>query len=290
MLDLFSPSELRIWLLTGPDAEVVTRALPGDVASAELLAHSAVETLRRNGRINADYFARLIAVRPQRTEEILAVKVMWDNQEEQSSETVGDFGGILWQRFLGARRREDLEKVLDELETIREQGNLNADLRHLLRKVQGALARNFETKIHAPPLTVFSFSSIAILAVTIVLVIVLFMQIFYRVINSNFGCRLSPAWEPVFPLPFPLGSACATRTVFIRRPSGIRFSESARGSASHDRLSPVDAVTRPERRIPRSRHAPDGAYPGQEVRPSVIGPPSRGSSLAAIGVPLRAPV
>ncbi len=61
----FSADELRRWLRHGPDADIVP-ALPGETASFADLVDRTLAALERRGRIDAGFFARLQAERPNR--------------------------------------------------------------------------------------------------------------------------------------------------------------------------------------------------------------------------------
>ncbi len=93
LLDLFEGEELRRWLLFGPDADII-HELPGGGATNASIVKTTIEALKRRGRIDAGFFARLTWVRDRRRDAIAAVAALWVEAEvdEPGSSRTPTFG------------------------------------------------------------------------------------------------------------------------------------------------------------------------------------------------------
>jgi tRNA A-37 threonylcarbamoyl transferase component Bud32 len=74
---LFTTEELRHHLYRGRDGQALVDGLPGTSASHEAYAHAAALTLVRRGLLDEEFFAGLIAARPQRSIDIQRAQDAW---------------------------------------------------------------------------------------------------------------------------------------------------------------------------------------------------------------------
>ncbi len=74
---LFDAHELRMHLAGEPDGAELLAALPGPMASLELLTHSTAEVLQRRGCAGREFFDRLESIRPQQRDTIRKVRQRW---------------------------------------------------------------------------------------------------------------------------------------------------------------------------------------------------------------------
>lgn len=74
---LFNADELRIFVASGEGASGLISALPGSMASLDVLAYAAAEGLHQRGLIGRDFFARLEAERPHQRDAIRKLRNQW---------------------------------------------------------------------------------------------------------------------------------------------------------------------------------------------------------------------
>ncbi len=76
LLQLFSDTDLRLWLKLGPE-RVIEAHLPGENVSRAVLVEKTIEALEQHGLIDPGFFNRLMTARPGQTTRILAVAKHW---------------------------------------------------------------------------------------------------------------------------------------------------------------------------------------------------------------------
>lgn len=76
ILQLFSDTDLRLWLKLGPE-RVIEAHLPGENVSRAVLVERTIEALEQHGLIDPGFFNRLMTARPGQTTRILAVAKHW---------------------------------------------------------------------------------------------------------------------------------------------------------------------------------------------------------------------
>ncbi|MBZ5708830.1 protein kinase domain-containing protein [Nannocystis pusilla] len=77
LVSLFDPAELRCFLGECPEGAALRAGLPGESASLMMLADAAVKLLERHGLLDDAFFARLLAERPHRRDDITRVRSQW---------------------------------------------------------------------------------------------------------------------------------------------------------------------------------------------------------------------
>lgn len=85
LISLFDVDELHAYVRRLPDGEKLATSLPQGAISSDKYAWAVIDTLKRRGLIDGDFFARLVEDRPNRKQDILVVRVYWMGDARRES-------------------------------------------------------------------------------------------------------------------------------------------------------------------------------------------------------------
>jgi hypothetical protein len=114
LVSLFTPEELRRFLLHGPDGEAILRSLPESTSFAEL-AEASVEALERRGLVDERFFERMTQARPRRVKDIESAWRSWLRGERRVEQPKAE-----WDFFIAYARPDRLlaRALSDELKSL----------------------------------------------------------------------------------------------------------------------------------------------------------------------------
>lgn len=114
LVSLFTPEELRRFLLHGPDGEAILRSLPENTSFAEL-AEASVEALVRRGLVDEHLFERMAEARPRRVDDIESALRSWQKAERRVEQRAAE-----WDFFIAYAKqdRQQARELYDALQLL----------------------------------------------------------------------------------------------------------------------------------------------------------------------------
>lgn len=114
LVSLFTPEELRRFLLHGPDGEAILRSLPENTSFADL-AEASVEALVRRGLVDERFFERMTEARPRRVKDIESALRAWQKAGRQVEKRAAE-----WDFFIAYANqdRQQARKLYDALQSL----------------------------------------------------------------------------------------------------------------------------------------------------------------------------